>query len=251
MAKLNLAQIRRQNANALKKYERFGVKLFTKALKEQAQDFDPKIMQDAYLEFYTKVFVDSAKKEYNRIRVREKVFTPSDFFLSVWTNWIKDWVRSSLSELVQLVNDNTFNIIQETLADAIEQGLNPFETARLLSRQVGSVTRARAIARTESTRANAMGKERSATEWANESGQNLYKIWVWGGSREPRIQHLEAQNKPIPKDAFFTFTNPDGLEVAMLKPGDLSGGAAQTINCSCTVVYFSERYARRNYPEAF
>jgi hypothetical protein len=208
-------------------------------------------MQDAYLEFYTKVFVDSAKKEYNRIRVREKVFTPSDFFLSVWTAWIKDWVRSSLSELVQLVNDNTFNIIQDTLADAIEQGLNPFETARLLSKQVGSVTRARAIARTESTRANAMGKERSATEWANETGQNLWKIWVWGGSREPRIQHLEAQNKPIPKDAFFTFTNPDGLEVAMLKPGDMSGGAAQTINCSCTVVYFSERYARRNYPEAF
>lgn len=251
MAKINLAQIRRQNATALKQYERFGTKLFTKALKEQAKNFDPKIMQDAYVEFYTKVFVDSAKKEYNRIRVREKVFAPSDFFLSVWTSWIKDWVLTNLGTLISSVNENTLSKIQETLAMAVEQGLNPFMTARLLARQVGSVTRARAIARTESTRANAMGKERSATEWANESGQNLYKIWVWGGSREPRIQHLEAQNKPIPKDAFFTFTNPNGLEVAMLKPGDMSGGAAQTINCSCTVVYFSERYARRNYPEAF
>jgi len=37
----------------------------------------------------------------------------------------------------------------------------------------------------------------------------------------------------------------------MLKPGDLSGGAAQTVNCSCTIVYISERFARRNYPEAF
>jgi hypothetical protein len=96
-----------------------------------------------------------------------------------------------------------------------------------------------------------MGKEQSANQWASESSQNLYKIWVWGGSREPRIQHIEAQNKPIPKDAFFQFTNPNGLQVAMLKPGDLSGGASQTVNCSCTIVYISERFARRNYPEAF
>jgi hypothetical protein len=251
MAKLNLAQIRRQNATALKQYERFGVKLFTKALKEQALNFDPNIMQDAYLEFYTKVFVDSAKKEYNRIRVREKVFSPSDFFMSVWTSWIKNWVTSNLGLLIQSVNDTTLAKIQETLAMAVEQGLNPFQTERLLFREVGSVTRARAIARTESTRANAMGKERSATEWANKTGQNLWKIWIWGGSREPRIQHLEAQNKPIRKDEFFQFTNPNGVRVLMLKPGDLSGGAAQTVNCSCTVVYFSERYARRNYPEAF
>jgi hypothetical protein len=251
MAKLNLAQIRRQNATALKQYERFGVKLFTKALKEQALNFDPKIMQDAYLEFYTKVFVDSAKKEYNRIRVREKVFSPSDFFMSVWTSWIKNWVTSNLGLLIQSVNDTTLAKIQETLAMAVEQGLNPFQTERLLFREVGSVTRARAIARTESTRANAMGKERSATEWANETGQNLWKIWVWGNSKEGRIQHIQAQKKPIPKDGFFTFTNPNGQEVLMLKPGDLSGGASQTVNCSCTIVYISERFARRNYPNAF
>jgi hypothetical protein len=37
----------------------------------------------------------------------------------------------------------------------------------------------------------------------------------------------------------------------MDKPGDISGGAVNTVNCSCTVVYVSERYARRNYPESF
>jgi hypothetical protein len=251
MAKLNLAEIRRQNANALKQYERFGTKLFTKALKEQAKEYDPKIMEKAYLDFYDRVFIDSVKKEYNRIRVREKVFAPSDFFLSMWRAWIQDWVKSNLNELIRRVNDNTFAIIQDTLAQAIGENLNPFMTARLLASQVGSITRARAIARTESTRANAMGKEQSANQWASESGQALWKVWVWGGSKDPRIQHLEAQNKPIPKDAFFTFTNPDGSQAVMLKPGDLSGGASQTINCSCTIVYISERFARRNYPEAF
>ena len=37
----------------------------------------------------------------------------------------------------------------------------------------------------------------------------------------------------------------------MDKPGDQKGGAAQTINCSCVVVYVSESYARRNFPETF
>jgi hypothetical protein len=251
MAKLNLAQIRRQNANALKQYERFGVKLFLEALKKQAVKFDPKIMQDAYLEFYTKVFVDSAKREYNQIRMREKAFIPSDFFLATWTAWIKDWALANLGFLIQSVNEVTLGKIQETLAMAVEQGLNPFQTEKLLLEQVGSRTRARAIARTESTRANAMGKERSATEWANETGQNLFKIWVWSGAREPRIQHQQAQNKPIPKDGFFQFTNPNGEVVLMQKPGDLSGGPAQTCNCGCTIVFMSERYARRNYPESF
>jgi len=251
MAKLNLAQIRRQNATALKKYERFGVKLFTKALKEQAKNFDPKIMENAYLDFYNRVFIDSAKKEYNRIRVQEKVFTPSDLFLSTWRAWIQDWLLTNLGTMIASVNETTLGKIQETLAMATEQGLNPFMTARLLASEIGSPSRARAIARTESTRANAMGKEQSANQWARESSQNLWKVWVWGGSREPRIQHIEAQNKPIPKDAFFQFTNPNGLQVAMLKPGDLSGGAAQTVNCSCTIVYISERFARRNYPDAF
>jgi hypothetical protein len=55
------------------------------------------------------------------------------------------------------------------------------------------------------------------------------------------------QNKPIPKDALFVGV--DGKP--MSKPGDLSGGPQNTINCSCTVVYISERFARKNYPESF
>ena len=251
MAKLNLAEIRRQNATALKQYERFGVKLFTKALKEQAKNFDPKIMQDAYLEFYSKVFIDSVKKEYNRIRVREKVFTPSEFFLSTWTAWIRDWVKNDLRLVINIVNENTRQKITDILESSIEQNLNPFLTAKLIAKEVGDIKRARAIARTESTRAMSMGKEQAANQWVNETGQNLYKIWVWGGSHDPRIQHQQAQNKPIPKNDFFKFIDSLGKEVLMLKPGDLSGGASQNINCSCTVVYFSERYARRNYPDAF
>jgi len=68
MPKLNLTQIRTRNNRVLKQYENYGVKVFRKALIEQATNPDPKIMLDAYLLFYERVFVDAAKREYNRIR---------------------------------------------------------------------------------------------------------------------------------------------------------------------------------------
>lgn len=252
MAKLNPAKIRMANAIKLKRYERFGIKVFTEALKAQAVP-NPSIlpMQEAYIRFYQEVFVDSAKREWNRIRVQEKSFIPSDFFLNTWREWIKDWVLQNLGFLITEVTETTRKKVQEILGNAIEQGLNPFQTQALLLDQIPDVKRARAIARTESTRANNEGLKKSAEDWSRETGANLYKLWFWGGSREPRIQHFEAQNKPIKKDDFFKFTDPKGNVVLMEKPGDIAGGASQTINCSCSVVYISERFARRNYPEAF
>jgi hypothetical protein len=91
---------------------------------------------------------------------------------------------------------------------------------------------------------------KSAIDWANQTGTQLWKIWIHGGAKEPRIQHIQAQNKPIRFDQPFVF-NSNGVEVLMDKPGDLNGGPAQTINCSCVVIYVSERYARRNFPDAF
>jgi hypothetical protein len=248
MDKLNLSRIRRQNQADLRKYERFGIQVFTEALRLQAVP-NPSIvpMQEAYIKFYQTVFVDAATKEWDRIRVREKAFIPSDFFLNTWREWIKMWVLENLGFLITEVTETTRKKVQVILGEAIEQGLNPFQTQELLLQEIPDVKRARAIARTESTRANNEGKKRSARDWSNETGTQLFKLWVWGGSRDMREEHFALQNKPIREDQNFIGIN--GLP--MDKPGDISGGAVNTVNCSCTVVYVSERYARRNYPDAF
>jgi hypothetical protein len=248
MAKLNLSRIRRQNQADLRKYERFGIQVFTEALKAQAVP-NPSIvpMQEAYIKFYQTVFVDAATKEWDRIRVREKAFIPSDFFLNTWREWIKMWVLENLGFLITEVTETTRKKVQVILGEAIERGLNPFQTQELLLQEIPEVKRARAIARTESTRANNEGKKKSARDWSNETGTQLFKLWVWGGSRDMREEHFALQNKPIREDQNFIGIN--GLP--MDKPGDISGGAVNTVNCSCTVVYVSERYARRNYPESF
>lgn len=253
MKKINYSKVRRSAQEDLKKYERFGIKVFREALKLQAKpNPSPLPMQEAYITFYQKVFVDSAKKEFDRIRQdnKEKAFVPSDFFLNTWREWIKDWVLQNLGTLIAGVNNTTLEQIQKILGEGLEEGLNPFQLERLLLKEIPSVARARAIARTESTRAYNEGKKKSADDWAKQTGTSLWKLWIHGGAKEPRFQHIQAQDKPIRADQPFVFTT-KGVEVFMDKPGDINGGAAQTVNCSCVVVYISEAYARRNFPNTF
>jgi hypothetical protein len=253
MNKINYSKVRRSAQADLKKYERLGVKIFTEALRDQAKPVVPLLpMQDAYVKFYQAVFVDSATKEYNRIRQdnKQKALFPNDFFVSTWLEFIKNWVIQNLGQLIFDVTDTSQKKVNEIVAQGIADGLTPRQIEELLVEQIPDIKRARAIARTESTRAYNEGKRQSAIQWANQTGTQLWKIWIHGGAKEPRIQHIQAQNKPVRFDQpFVFFTN--GVQVLMDKPGDLNGGAAQTINCSCVVVYVSESYARRYFKDTF
>jgi hypothetical protein len=253
MRKINYSKVRRSAQADLKRYERLGVKIFTEALKEQAKPVVPLLpMQEAYIKFYQTVFIDSATKEFNRIRQdnREKGFLPDNFFVSAWLEFIKNWVIQNLGQLIFDVTDTSQKKVNEIVAQGIQDGLNPRQIEERLLQDIPDIKRARAIARTESTRAYNEGKRQSAIQWANETGTPLWKVWIHGGAKEPRIQHIQAQNKPVRFDQPFVFFS-NGMQVLMDKPGDLNGGAAQTINCSCVVVYVSESYARRYFKDSF
>ena len=249
MRKINYAKVRRSSKADLRRYERIGVKIFTEALKLQAKENVPLLpMQEAYIKFYQTVFVESATKEFNRIRQdnREKKFLPDNFFVATWLEFIKNWVIANLGQLIFDVTATTQSRVNEIVSQGIQEGLNPMQIEDRLIQQIPDIKRARAIARTESTRAYNEGKMKAAIDWANETGTELWKIWIHGGAKEPRIQHIQAQNNPKRFDQPFVFTN-NGVEVLMDKPGDLNGGPAQTVNCSCVVVYVSESYVRRNF----
>ena len=248
MRKLSTNTLRRSNIRAVRKYEQYGLRLFLNTLQDQAvENFNPDLMMDAYVQFYQNVFVDAATRQFNLIRVQnQKNFIPDGFFLTTWRAWIGNWVRENLGTMIQNINANTLNQIQETLAVAVADGLNPFQTAKLIKDTIGSKSRARAIARTESTRANNMGLERSATDWANETGSELWKLWQHGGSKEARPEHIMMASRP-PIKKFEKFDIGGGMDM----PGDLSAPPEQTINCSCFCQYLSDDYVRRFYPELF
>lgn len=252
---MNLGQVKRLNSRALKKYTRFGTSLFLEALKDQAKDFDEQRMIDAYITFYQYVFPDAAKRGYYQIRDLEKTkdFSMSSFFLNTWRAWIGQWAKDNLGQHIQNVNDTTRKIINDTLAKASELGLNPFQTEKMVAEIVGSKARAKAIAITEGTKANNMGQKRSGEDYAAVTGLTLYKVFIHSGNpREPRLSHILAQGKPIPKD------QPFNLEGVLLDtPGNPIPGqnqkdvARQVINCGCTVSYISERFARKRFPDSF
>jgi hypothetical protein len=221
-----------------------------KALREQAENFDPQLMTKAYIEFYQFVFVDSAKREYYQIRSQEaktKDFALDSFFLSTWREWIKQYVLTNLVQVISGVNERTLEQIRAITAQGLSDGLNPNEIGKLLRKLVGSKSRAVAIARTEGTSANNMGTKRSAEDWEIQTGTRLYKVWIHSGNpRDPRPAHISAQNKPIPKEDSFSI-NGFSLEF----PGDQRGPLSERINCLCSHSYLSERLARKRFPQAF
>jgi hypothetical protein len=87
-----------------------------------------------------------------------------------------------------------------------------------------------------------MGKERSAEDWSLQTSEQLFKMWVHGGSKEPRLSHLQANEMIVRKGDIFPID--EGLRM----PGDPKASGSSTINCSCTVIFMSGRYVRNNYP---
>ncbi len=247
MRRINFQKFKREERKLMRSYEAFGERVFLRALREQAenyQDFNPDIMQEAYIQFYERVFVNSARQGLKYVRfINQKNLIPESFFLTSWRAWIRDYVMQSivLQELIQDVNSRTLKEIAKALSLGIEQGLDFEKLSKSIVKFVASRSRAKGIAVTEATRANALGKERSAEDWERETGEELWKIWIHSGNpREPRLNHISIAEKPIPKSELF----PNGLT----RPGDPSGPASETVRCQCTIIFVSRDYVARYYP---
>lgn len=248
MQRLNLPKVKREERILTKAYTAFGERVFQKALEEQAENytqFNPQIMEDAYLRFYERVFVDAARRGLKTVRLtNQKNLIPESFFLTSWRAWIRDYVQNDIviQALIRNVNERTLKEIAAALAQGIQDGVQLDRMASWIKKLVGSKSRALGIAITESTRANALGKERSAEDWQRETGQELWKLWVHSGNRrEPRNNHIALQNQPIKKEDLFA----NGL----IRPGDPAGPPSETVRCQCTLVFISRDYVARYYPK--
>ena len=258
---MNLNQIIIQQKRDDKRYRRFAERVFYKALKEQVTPIleNPNLtvqvqpMFDAYNRVYQYTGIDSAKKEYARIKKQEgQKDALIDLLLNTWSEWMRGYVIQNLGQMIQRVSNNTQDAINRALQDSLELGETRRQTInRIYKYTLGEIgrTRARTIARTETTRATNVGKRKSSDDWSLfNGGVQMYKKWIHIPTPEFREFHLELANEmPIPKDSVFIVRNPKGGVNNMMMPGDASAPGNQTINCNCTTIYMSERFARRNY----
>ena len=233
----------------LKAYEKMYKKEIHEALKEQAKyaiehNFEIKDTLTPVIEqLYNEVGLRMYEYQYQLLDDT----TEKSMFLNTFDVWLKSYLATIIGKRVRNINDTT----RLSLKKIIEEGFvgrTLFElTAEKLQQMYAfSAKRAMMITRTEIGNINNEAKDKSSEDWKNVSGNELYKIWIHRGAKDPRDWHIALDNgKAIPKGQAFIVSNPNGETDYMSRPHDQSASAGNTINCGCEVIYVSESYAKR------
>lgn len=148
------------------------------------------------------------------------------------------WIRNSAAYKVSEITGTTIEQAQELIrlatADAIELGLDEAQTAALIQSRIADVggqlsrLRSRVISRTESHSASNASQQMAA----KASGLPMQKEWIASISERTRSAHAQANGQTVGIDEPFIV----GGE-RMMQPGDISGSAANVINCRCVCGY--------------
>ncbi|TYP89416.1 phage Mu protein F like protein [Sphingobacterium allocomposti] len=255
--RLQLRRYANRENRKLKAYERKYAKVIYSILDKQLEeairniqhgamflDYD---MYDRLSDLYREVGVDLANDQYDALTSFHT--KASNFFLNQWLEFMTNYILANMGLRVSRINETTRKKIQETIAIGNNLGMTIEKISSFLRQRIGTFNRYRAtmIARTEIAEAANVAKEKSSQDWEQETGENVYKMWIHRYAKEPRLFHHEQDNgKAIPKSEYFLVRNPKtGLLDEMMRPHDPNVGGEQNINCSCVAVYVSEGYARR------
>lgn len=233
-------------------YEKKYAKVVKRALIEQVNyasthngtiNFEP--MRKAVLSLFEDVALYFGVWQYDILD--KKLVTKADgFFLNNLKIWMQIYMNTYLASHVTEINDTTQKQIQRILSKGIGQD---FQTlADLLQTNIDSIAsnfRAVMIARTEIANAVNAAKKRSSDDWEDETKEQLYKLWIHRFAKEPRSWHKALDNDiAIPKEQDFRVIDPKGNEELMSRPHAEGATAKNTVNCSCQVMYVSERFAK-------
>jgi len=134
-----------------------------------------------------------------------------------------------------LIARTTFDQIMREIERGVEAGDNPEAIGRRITERTGgAVGRARAstIARTESHSAAGFANN----QVARSLNTPLKKRWVSTNDDRTRSAHRKLNGQEVDMDDKFTIEI-DGVEYRMDYAGDPAGGAVNTINCRCVIVY--------------
>lgn len=262
----------KQNA----KYERFGDRLFLRALIESARPaivsgspdmVDPEPIRRAYRVFFERVgkaHIEWERKQWAKKksgvpdliskedeRGEPKVATPtpqrrrtgvipdliSSFSLSFrsarWLQRLRQLINGlDVASRIQNVTETTKKEVRKLLSQYSQEEVRTRKVAARLMKDFSgklSSARARLIARTETTYV----ANEAAKQSAEETGLDLVKGWIATLDNRTRDAHRAMHGKD-PIDAHEKFIVGG---VAMDKPGDPAGGAANVCNCRCIVYY--------------
>lgn len=138
---------------------------------------------------------------------------------------VAKYAREETAFLVKGISETTLEAIQKVLGDGIDAGKSVLEIARDVA-DSGSFTRSRArlIARTESTRANSGGPTKALEEHAKATKRRYTKTWSTAGDDRVRDEHEAMEGETVGISEKFS----NGREFP------------DEPNCRCALIYNEE-----------
>lgn len=203
---------------------------------------DPNIFIKPIQDAYIMVGMLSAKRQYYLMQKTESKAILG-FLLDAWRSIFYNYATDYAYRINNELSETTKEEIRRGLSESYEMGYNADRTATYIRNKVGrQISRSRAvlISRTESATAANLGKRKGADSWAEENNEVLYKEWIGRNDGRERNTHIALNDTIIPANERFRVGDDLGEY-----PGDVNLSAAERCNCRCTVIYMSERQARR------
>lgn len=204
--------------------------------------FDNKDLLKIYRDLYTDIGMHFAKwyvnnyqnfKNYQKFII--KAGDPSTFF-DIWANSFASFGSAIGAQRVTLVSGTAkktlINITQRLMQDSEFMVLGAIERGRILRNQFKrySQYQSERLVRTEATAAaNFAQTEAAQTIFPKDQ---LQKEWIASFDDRTRDTHSAADGQIVMADQFFIVGGQQ-----MMFPGDPAGGAAEVINCRCSVAY--------------
>ena len=250
MKKMNFRRLVARNNRLILAYEKKYARLLSVALQKQLKDYlKTGILNDEITPVLTDMYMEVGERFYlNQYRLLSDI-SQKNLFIDAFKIWGSDYVRKVLAEKVTRINDTTLKELQNSLGDLIPQSLPFREMAEQLSNEFDfSLKRARIISRTEVGNSMNEAKFRAKDDIKEELSEEIWKIWIHRGSKNPRDWHLYLDNgKAIHEDDVWRVEVPSaGRTEPMSRPHDPTASAENVINCGCEVMYISYSYAKNN-----
>ena len=213
-------------------YREYGIYDFDVAQRSLAEELEP-----TTLAHYRRVFrnvYESNNEIYDRGTKDEEIFVMGrsmDF-----EKLVNDYFRTRtliLAGISARIARRIDTVIKQGRAD----NLTLPEIARQITSKVIPLTRSRAalIARTETHNAASFASHQYHTQVRDDLGIKMKKRWTATNDARTRSNHAQANGQTVDMDEKFLV---GGTEMAYA--GDPAGGAANTVNCRCVIIYVDE-----------
>lgn len=199
--------------------------------------FDNKDLLKIYRDLYTDIGMRFAKWYVNNFRKFMTKAVDTSAFDDIWANAFASFGSAIGAQRVTLVNGTAkktlIDLTERLMSDPEFMTLGAIEKGRILRNQFNQYSQwqAERLVRTEATAAANFAQAQAAqTIFPPEQMQ---KEWIASFDDRVRDTHAEADGQIVmANNTFLVGGQP------MMFPGDPAGGAAETINCRCSVAYF-------------